>query len=227
MPRKTFWFGLVVSAFAACTSLQYREDTGFLVSAQADSPEFPVYANTHLCTDMEGYAGLCSKRLPSGQDLALTFDPQQYDYLVNIRCSGGIEPSSISVAKGFSGKVTIPASEFSSLREFICEGYVQPQDRPVPTSAMFSIHVVVYDSAYTARERPYLTKMGGKPAIVLGEFARTSWVYDQGKWTAHSQETIVPVLGDPLKAKAYSESYAERFNYWNMGDADGGIEPAR
>lgn len=214
---------LLACLVASCTSLPYSDDVGFLVSAQADSPEFPVYVNGHLCTDMEGNPGLCSKRITSAQDLTLSFDPQQYAYLLTISCPSGIPaiaPASVEAGQPYS--FTLPKELFSAYRTFVCIGQVNPQDRTPPISAKFEVTVVVVDAAYSARERAYLMTEAGLNYLVLGQFARNAWVYD-GAWAQHNQEPVVRIYGDPSKVKAYSESYADRFNYLNMGDGDGGV----
>jgi len=226
MTKLLRWESFVLGAFLlACTSLPYKDDVGFLVSAQADSPEFPVYINGHLCTDMEGSIGLCSKRVKSNEDVTFKFDAQSYPYLLTVACPNGVtpvQPASVPAGQPFS--FSLPASAFSNFRTFVCIGEVSPQDRTPPISAKFEVTITVVDAQYSARESIYVSKQGSDSFLVLGQFARLAKVYMDGKWSNHSQDTMVKISGDPSKVKAYSESYAMRFNFFNLGDADGGID---
>lgn len=221
-----YWAAGVTLALVACTSLPYKNDNGFLVSAQANSPEFPVYLNGHLCTDMEGFVGLCSKRIKSTEDITFRFDPQTYAYLLTVNCTQGVTPvAAATVPQSQPYSFVLKAADFSQFTAFTCVGEVSPQDRTPPISARFRVSFSVVDAQYSARERIYPTTSDGKNYLVLGEFARSAWVYDQGKWAHHDQDTTVEIKGDPSQVKAYSESYAMRFNYFNLGDADAGTNP--
>lgn len=223
MKKSLLWSLTVFAVLLACNTLPYKDDVGFLVSAQADSAEFPVYLNGRLCTDMEGNPGLCAKRVKSTEDILFGFDAQPYAYLLTVNCSSGVSPVlPATVPAGQAFQFVLPAAAFSQFLNFTCIGEVAPQDRAPPISAKFKVSFMVYDAAYTARERIYVTKQDGKDVMVLGQFARLAWVYDAGKWSAHKQTTQVMLKGDPAKAKAYSESFAMRFNYLNMGAQDGG-----
>lgn len=212
-------------ALAACNSLPYKDDVGFLNSAQAQSTEFPVYLNGRLCTDTEGYVGLCAKRVKSTEDLVFKFDPQPYAYLLTVNCTSGVKPvppATVPAGEGYS--FTLKASDFSEFVSFTCIGEVSPQDRDPPISAKWHVRVVVYDAQYTMRERIYVTSRKGRNYLVLGQFARSGWVYDAGRWQQHNKATVVQLRGNPEEAKAYTESFAMRFNYYNMSGADGGVE---
>lgn len=220
------WALAIGLALLACSSLPYQDDVGFLVSAQADSPEFPVYINGHLCTDMEGNPGLCAKRIISSEDVMFRFDPQTYAYLLSVNCTAGIPvPANTTVPAGQSYSFTLKAADLAVFRSFTCAGEVDPQDRTPPISSFWKASFTIVDAKYTRREVPFLTKQGSDTYLVLGEFARNAWVYDQSRWTRHTQDTVVKIQGEPTHAKAYSESFAARFNYWNMGDQDSGVIP--
>ena len=221
MKRAIYLVG-VLAVIAACTSLPYKDDLGFLVSAQADSPEFPVYINGHLCTDMEGNPGLCSKRIKSTEDVTFKFDPQSYAYLVTVACPNGVGVPDATVPAGQPYSFTLTHAQMGSYRTLVCIGEVSPQDRQPRVSAKFEVTITIVDAQYVQREQMFFTKKDGDTYVVLGEFARSAWVYDNGQWTQHSKDTTVKIQGDPAKAKAYSESFAMRFNYLNMGDSDGG-----
>lgn len=214
----------LLPVLAACNSLPFKEDVGFLISAQANSPEFPVYVNGHLCTDMEGYVGLCSKRVKSSEDIVLKFDPQDYAYLMTVKCSSGIPQvpvSTVPSGQPFSFKIT--HDQFVQFSAFTCTGEVSPQDRTPPIEAQWEVKFKVYDSQYTAREQIFRIDDGEKHFLVLGQFARTAWVYDEDEWHQHFKDTVVQLRGDPLKAKAYSESFVMRYNFFNMSNRDGGV----
>jgi hypothetical protein len=206
----------VVLLLGACTTLAYKDDIGFLVSAQAGSSEFPVYLNGKLCRDMEGLPGLCAKRLKSTEPLTFSFDAQSYSYSLNIRCTQGVDtipPATVPSGEQYS--FTLKAEAFAQFRSFTCIGEIFPQDRDSPISSQFEVRFSVVDARYLPREAIYLRDKDGKTGLVLGAHARTSHVFDEGKWKRYSKKTIVEIKGDPEQVKAYSESFAARFNYYN------------
>lgn len=213
-----------LAAFNACQSIAYKDDIGFLVSAQANSPEFPAYVNGHLCVDMDGLPGVCSKRIRSDEDLVLRFDPQGYVYTLTLTCSSGMPARpSVTVPANTSHVEMIKPSEFIQFRSFSCIGEVGPQDRQPPISAKFRVNVTVTDAAYVGMDRIFHGNVDGKNVLVIGQYARAAWVFDQGKWTRYDKATAVEVRDPPEKLKAYSQSFAMRFNYFNMGASDAGI----
>lgn len=217
---------LQVAFLVACSSLPYQDDLHFMVSAQAGSNEFPVYVNGHLCVDMDGQPGLCAKRLASNKSIDLHFDPQDYGYLLKLTCSSsvtGIQDQNVPAGQPFT--YSIKPDQFSSVVQFTCDGVVNPQDRQEPIAARFQVRVVLFDGSYTAREQIRVEHTSGKDYLILGQFARLAWVFDDGAWTMHHKETVVELQGDPAKAKAYSESDLMRFNYYGMTAADGGVDP--
>ena len=216
--------GSLLLCSCACNGLTYQDDASFLVSAQADSPEFPVVVNGHLCTDNEGDVGLCSKRISSTESLNLSFDPQNYAYLLTIRCSGGVLIPDATVPANQAYSYTVNHIDMNSTEDFICLGEINPQDRTPPIQAQFEIHVKIYDAKYMKREAMYIQKESDDNYLILGEYARDSWVFDS-KWKHYSQATIVKVESDPSNVKAYSGSYVMRYNYFNLKDSDSGVTP--
>lgn len=214
---------LAALTFTACQSLPFKDDFGYLVSAQANSHEFPVYINGRLCTDTDGYVGLCAKRVKSTEDIVFRFDPQQYAWLMTVKCTTGVRPvlpGNVEPNKPYT--FTIKADDFKEFRSFTCTGEVSPQDREEAISAKWQVRVVVVDSEYEPRERIYTTTSNGKSYLVLGQFARHSWVKDANGWRKYRKATVVEIEGDLVEVKAYSESFAMRFNFLNLGTADGG-----
>jgi hypothetical protein len=212
-------FAVMGLILVACSTLPYQDDTGFLVSAQANSPEFPVYIGGSVCKDMDGNPGLCSKRIKSTDDVKIHFDAQSYSYNLTVSCTNPIVVPSVSVAENQAYDLVIPNAEFSGpgLLSFVCIGEVFPQDRTQPLSAKFEVRIVVTDASYQAREAVYIAKdTGGGNTLVLGEYARDAWVFDNGKWSKHSKDTQVSIKGDPTQVQAYSGSYQMRFNYFNF-----------
>jgi len=204
------FFGL-----GACSSLPYNDDIGFLVSAQANAPEFPIFLNGALCKDADGNPGLCSKRIKTTDTLALHFDPQAYAYNLTIDCTNPMVVPGASVPAGQAFDLAITPAEIGGLKSFICEGFIFPQDRVnPPINAMFDVRVLVEDSAYVPREAITSTVQDGNTYLVLGEYARNAWVYDGQKWSQHSKDTMVQVKS-LVGVQAYSESYSDRFNFYN------------
>lgn len=202
---------------ASCSSLPYKDDDAFLVSAQANSPEFIVYVNGRPCVDADGQSGLCAKRIKSDQDLVVRIDPQDYDYALQVKCSQQLPPiPDVNVLKGKAYEFRITAAAASTVLAYTCRGEVFPADRKPPVSGVFKFHVNILDAKYTAREAITLSAKDGKQYLVLGQYARHAWVYDRGRWAFHSKKPVVEVKGNPAQVRAYSESFAMRFNALNM-----------
>jgi hypothetical protein len=314
----------LVIIFPACSSLPYQDDTGFSNSSQANSPEFPIYIDNHLCKDNSGKPGLCSKRVKSTDTIQFHIDAQQYAYNLDVSCENPVSPPpSVSVPKGSSLDFSMKGP--FGLPSFVCIGEVFPQDRPQPLSAkweirvtqtdaqdpvtnadlllvggedcqdmdtgegfcsvrttsdtgvgfmmkpqasnytltvlcstpvvppptvsvaagaveqfniappfpdesfvcvgkivpttgsamMWDVRVVVTDKAYKDRESIEFVTDNDDTYLVLGQFAKYSWVFDGNNWGKHSKDTMIKV-DDPTQVKAYSESFEMRYNYLNM-----------
>jgi hypothetical protein len=201
--------------FVACTTIPYQDDTGFLVSAQANSPEFPVYLNGSLCKDVDGNAGLCSKRIKSTDNLTIHFDAQTYAYQLTMSCTSPMDIAAATVAVNQPFDLVITPAQMASLPSFVCIGEIFPADRNSPVSAKFEIRVVVYDSNYLAREAITFEKKGLDNYLVLGQYARSAWVNDGSGWKQYTKTTEVKIP-DPTTVQAYSESFSMRFNTLNL-----------
>lgn len=204
--------------FATCSSLPYEDDGYFRVSARANSPEFPVYLNNRLCTDTEGFVGLCAKRIKSNEPLVFKFDPQSYGYTVNFSCTTGVvvPGATFNVQAGDPFSITLNPQDFRSKLVFSCLGEVNPADREAPISSKFRVTINVVDQQYTARESIYIHNENGKNFVVLGKYAKWGRVFDQGKWTYYEKTTSVEIKGPVAQVRAVSESFAARFNFYNM-----------
>jgi hypothetical protein len=319
---------LFLAAIAGCSSLPYQDDVGFSNSSQANSPEFPVYVDGHLCKDDVGNPGVCSKRIKSTDTITFHIDPQQYAYNLDISCETPVTiPPSISVPKNSPVDFTMTAPW--ALNNFVCEGEIFPEDRTQPLSAKWEIRVslddapnavtnsdlltvnnqdchdmdggegfcslrtgsaspvvfhvnpqtfpysltvlcstpvvaslttpvlvaagdpvdfsiappfpiesfvcvgemtpddptlsklrwdvraVVVDKNYVHRESISFSTQGKDTYMVMGEYARTSWVFDGTSWKSYSKATMVKI-SNPAIVKSWSESYSMRYNYLNM-----------
>jgi hypothetical protein len=216
MEKERRWpLGIIafVAIFLACTTIPYSDDSGFLVSAQADSPEFPVFINGKICKDTDGIPGLCSKRVKSDEPVTFRMDPRPYSYTLQLACTKDLGVSqSFSVEKGQEFSFVITPDKFSTLRSFICIGEVLPGDRDFPVSAKWETRIKVVDQAYVQRETAYFMTKKKRTFLILGEHAETSMVFDQGEWKEYKKKTAVEIKGDPTKVQAFSESHNMRFN---------------
>lgn len=208
MVRKIIpFFGLIFMG-ANCANIKYQQDTGFLNSAQANSPEFPALINGVLCKDSGGMVGLCSMRIKSNQDVSIHIDKRQYTYTLVLSCSSAIDESqSFTIGANDDFNYTIKANKFSTVNSFLCIGEVAPSDREVPISAEFEFRIKVVDAAYTPRESIYILK----DKLVLGEHAKYVDICDAKGCRAYSEK---PVVSFRPPVKAFSESYTMRFNYY-------------
>jgi hypothetical protein len=216
---KNFTLFISLAFLASCTTLKYQDDLGFLVSAQAESPEFPVYFNSKLCRDTDLVPGLCSKRIRSTDTLKIELPGRSYGYRLDLTCSQALgESQSFNVQAGKSFTHEITPDKFAKLKSFICMGEVFPTDRPQPMSAQWEVRVKVVDAAYTPREAAYITHDKGKTYLVLGSHAREAWVWDEGAWRHYDKTTVVEIKGDEHAVAAYSESYQMRFNAYGLNN---------
>lgn len=208
---------LMCLSLACNTTIKYKDDVGFLVSAQANSPEFPIYIQNKLCRDMDGNLGACTKRIKSNESVNIKFDPQPYAYTIHLYCSKDTNINfSQDVKAGDTFNYSIQPSQFNTLRSFTCVGEIFPLDRVRPVSAKFEVRFIVFDEIYTNREQAYLVQdKKGRNWLVLGQYAKNSRVYDclknKCEWKDYLEETIVRVYS-PEKVLAYSQSYAMRYN---------------
>lgn len=204
---------VLVGILAACSTLSYVDDSDFLVSAQADSPEFPVYINGKICKDTDGIPGLCSKRIRSNEALTLHMDARPYSYVLQLACTKELgESQSFSIQKDMPFEHSIKPENFSRVKSFICIGEVLPDDREMPISAKWEIRAKIVDQAYVRRETPYFKTDKGKTFLIMGQHAKFSSVFDQGAWKAFKEKTVIEIKGKPENVIGYSESFNARFN---------------
>lgn len=207
---------LALFALSRCVSVRYADDTAFLNSAQANSPEFPASINGRTCSDMDGVAGLCSKRVRSNVDLEIILAPMPYAYTADVRCTKELGVSgSFTVLADTAFKFKIPASAYSLLpvgvNSFICVGKILPMDRPEPIAAAFKVFATVTDALYTERETLQLVTRGKKTYLVPGQYARIVKIRDGGTWKTYREKTVYEVK-DSKNLAAFSESYQMRYN---------------
>lgn len=203
---------------AACsTSNNYRDDVGFMVSSQANSPEVDVSINGYLCRDVAGEPGLCAVRVPKGQDLTVALHPREYPYRLHLLCSKEVQfDKSWDVEFQSPFQITIPKDNYSELRSFICIGEIFPKDRADKLSAEFEFRVKLIEGEYVGREAMQILDKKETTYLVLGEYARSSRIWDGEEWKSYTKRTIIEIK-DPQEVIAFSESYSMRHNYY-IGD---------
>jgi hypothetical protein len=215
---KNFLILIIFFTFLSCESIKYSEDLGMMISAVANSPEFPVYINNKLCKDIEGIFGACTKRLKSNESTQFSFEAQQYSYRMALQCSRetGIDLS-FDIPKGQVFAYIIPNSAYSALRSFTCIGSIYPQDRDYPVSSKFEVRFIVIDQNYLGRESMLIYNVKGKNYLVLGQHAKYSTVWDEKngkKITSTLKEKTIQQVYSPDKVRAFSESSHARWNYY-------------
>lgn len=208
----TFLVLTLLAVLVACTTMKYQADTSFLVSAQADSPEFPIFLNGKVCKDTDGIPGMCSKRIKSNEHLVLSIDPRPYSYTLKLACSPelGIDQS-IPVQKGAPLSFDLGPEALARVVSFVCRGRVVPDDREEPVAGLWQFMVTIVDKNYQPREVAYIAKQGKASYLILGQHAKYARVYDKG-WKEYSEQPLIEIKGDPAKVMAYSESHMMRFN---------------
>lgn len=197
--------------FVACKIGEYKEDFGFMVSAQANSPEFPVLVKGLVCKDLEGVVGVCSIRIPETENFELVVMAQQYDYEYAFNCSKNVTgafPIKEYVKAGVIKKLVVLKEAFPIEKTFNCSIIIKPTDRPEPISSFAKVNVIITQAGYQGLERPY---KDGK-YFVFGEHAKyiaykvdNEWKYAQEK--AYIRKTNIQ--------EAFIESYAGRHGYYH------------
>jgi len=213
--RRTLSFSFILAfmLLVACASFKYQDDFSFGVSAQADSPEFPVYINGKMCLDTDNIPGLCSKRISSNEALIIRLDARTYSYSLQLACTRELnESQSFHVESGKSFEYAIKPEKFTNLKSFTCIGEVFPDDRSQPLSAKWEVRVKVVDKDYVNRETAYFRSEKGRRFLVMGAHARTVNVQDEGVWHTYIESPVIEIKGDSEKVMAFSESHNMRFN---------------
>lgn len=196
---------IVLAVLAACSPLAYKDDVGFLNSAQANSMEYLAKVNGKACKDLDGLVGLCAKRISNAEDINFSFDARPYSYRLNVKCTKELQfELSVDVLENKAFTFKIPKEKFSDLLSFTCIGEVFPDDREGQVSASFQVRFIVFDSQYRAREQIYFEGSN----IVLGEHSK----YAQVDGKSYKEKTFVKLKTKPRMA--YSESAMMRFNYY-------------
>lgn len=212
-----FWLFLLLPVLTGCDTIAYKEDVGFLVGIQANSHEVPVRINGAVCRDMNNLPGACTLRVKSTDTIVFRHDPVPYSYQFVPKCSPGVRvPDGATVPPNIAYEWTLRPADFAEMRSFVCAGEILPQDRQAPVSAAWRAAIVVVDAAYEKREGMFIHEQNGKKHLIMGQYARMAWVFDELRWKRYNTTTSVEIKGDPAKVRAYSESYAMRYNFFNL-----------
>jgi hypothetical protein len=217
--KRTLLLLLFIFLNFACVKIPYHDDKGFLNSAQANSFEFLVYVNGRVCKDMDGIVGMCSKRLKSTDSIEFKIEPLDYAYRVKVTCSKEL---GVNFTRDYPANThvtfTITADDYQEVKTFVCIGELFPTDRPEEISFKWQIRVEVIDAKYLKREEIFVQETEGGRYLVLGQNARLSKVYINGKFYEHKEKAIVKLPKKSVEAevKAMSESYMGRFNYFGF-----------
>lgn len=205
---------LIGASSCSNTRVQYRADTVAVTSAKGNSMEFPVLVDGALCKDMDGKVGMCAKHLSAKKDLVITLSKRPYSYSLDVQCSREVNfEQSYDVLKDVEFKVTVPKENFKEVAVFNCIGRITPQDRD-GVSSRFEVRVRPIADDYIKREEAYVIEQGKKLILVLGENALYSSVLIDGEWKTYTKKATIEVPSKDVQA--FSESFAQRFNYYNF-----------
>lgn len=156
----------LILVLLSCAKLEYKTDIGFLNSAQANSPEFPIKINNKTCKDSNGQAGLCSFRLKSDKDLNIDLLKWPEERRINFTCTDNIDfNKTFHVPKKNDFSVSITPSDFSSALSFACIIKIYRGNDEQRIAYMAKFHITVIDSKYQEREEIY--KLG--ESLVIGQ----------------------------------------------------------
>lgn len=217
--KRTLLLLLFIFLNFACVKIPYQDDKGFINSAQANSFEFLVLVNGKVCKDMDGIVGMCSKRVKSTDSLEFKIEPLEYAYRLKVVCSKEI---GVNFTRDYPANTpvtfTITPTDYQEVKTFVCIGELFPTDRPEEISFKWQIRVEVIDAKYLKREEIFVQETGGDRYLVLGQNARLSKVYINGKLHEHREKAIIklPRKAVVAEVKAMSESYMGRFNYFGF-----------
>lgn len=193
-----------------CNAPKYVADIGFIPSATANSPEFPVFIEGTVCKDLKGQVGLCALRQDADKDFVVDFYAQPYDYELTFNCSSNVPgyPVSWLVVRNTDFKVTVPRTVFPKEKVFTCSAIITPKDRPEPIGSFARMTVTVVDSGYQRLENPYITK----GYLVMGEHTLYGKYRDRDGW--HTVEKTTVVKDTKGIVEVTTESYAGRHGYY-------------
>jgi len=198
-----------------CSPLKYKSDHGFMVAAQANSPEQLVMIGGKACVDLDQVPGLCSKRHRRNLSLFMSIPERPYNYRMELRCSANLDSNQqVDILKNQNYVIEIKPDKFGPLKSFICIGEIFPHGRD-SVSSKWEVRVKLVNKDYVPREGVYLGKYKGKSYLVVGKHALYTSVFQKGKWKKYKKKPTIRVR-DPENLKAYSESYNMRFNYYGF-----------
>lgn len=205
---------MIISSSCSSMNIPYKNDTGFLNSAQANSFEFLVYINGKPCKDMDGLIGLCSKRIKNNENIEFSIDPLQYPYRLSLICTKELQ---FNFTKDYpadmANKFIITPIQYQGLKTFVCIGEIFPADRPEEISSKWQIRVEIVDQKYSNREEIYKIKKKWFTYLVFGQNAKYAKAYYYDRWHYYKKNTMVIIPSDE-NILASSESDTGRFNYF-------------
>lgn len=193
-------FILLVFILIGCTQLKYKSDIGFLNSAQANSPEFPLKINGKTCKDSEGKIGLCSFRIKSDEDLRINLLSWPEDRKINFTCSDNIDfNKSFHVPKKKDFTASITSLDFSDDLSFTCIVKIFRANDEQKISYMAKFHITIVDSKYQGREEIYRLN----DHLIIGQHSYYTII--NGKAYRHKTSHRIKKENDVLKVLSVSE----------------------
>ena len=202
---------IVLQMIAGCNTPKFVKDVGFVSSATANSPEFPVMIKGSVCRDNSGQPGLCAIRQKAEEDFVVDILPQPYDYTATWNCSMNVPgpwPQAYQVLHDMPLQVRVKKEDFPIEKVFNCSVIITPQDRPEPIASFARISVTITDARYVRLENPYISNNW----VVLGQFSEHTAYLDTLGWHWLHQVTAFKDPGNIKELRV--ESYAGRHGFW-------------
>lgn len=194
---------VLIFLFVGCSCIPHISDNSFMVSAQANSAEFPIKINGKDCKDINGQMGICAVSLPNGIDIAVDHAVRPYNYRLAVICTESANlNTSRDVLKNSPHKLILQGINFQHLALLYCEGEIFPDDRKDVVSMKWKLLVNLVDPDYIKREEAYVAN----GQVVFGQHALHTY-YNEKYFPKGT------VVKEKVGAKGNSESFSGRFNY--------------
>jgi hypothetical protein len=166
---------------------------------------------------MDGIVGMCSKRIKSNEILEFKIEPLEYAYRLSLTCSKELNANfTKDYLANTEIKFSLAPDNYQSVKTFVCIGELFPVDRDEEISFKWQIRVEIVDQNYLARENIYVQERDKSKYLVLGQNAKYSKVYFDGKFKSYEKRAVVKIPKEVKDIKASSESYMGRFNYYGF-----------
>lgn len=195
---------------ATCPDKEYANDFSRMISANANSHEFPIRVENDICKDLDDKVGLCTKRIKRNQNLNINFFKLPYSYQLMIDCTNALDvDTEVTVLEQTEYTFLIPKEKYVGIsNSFTCIFKIFPDDR-AETVTSARVTIVLVDKNYSYREEMYKLKK----YLIFGKYALHTVCYKDNKYNFYYKKTYIDYKTYDL---CFSESYNGGINYYEF-----------